>query len=363
MRYSRLLLGIFLILFAGWIIVGEQMTGASADAVVNARLSTLRAPVAGRVEMPERELGTAVQEGEDLGSLTDTRVDRVRLDDLTMELAFEKARVLQLQTRIDKIGDAIPPLQERTARFRSDRIAELELQLALDAFEPPQGEQEVQVEAAFAQDRRSILEIELRAAQAGVFLGDGFNDAPWSEQRQAELVTLQDAAIAEHAEAEARQSALEARIGSELLATNTLTTASLTSTVNGQLWEILAAEGETVQRGQDVLRLLDCDSAIVTLSVSKSIYNRLRAGQNATFRMGSSGNSYPGTVTRLAGSGAATIYQNLAIAPSAQHLQRYDVALLVPALRDLPELRCTTGQTGRVYFETRPMDWLRRIWK
>lgn len=64
---------------------------------------------------------------------------------------------------------------------------------------------------------------------------------------------------------------------------------------------------------------------------------------------------------RLAGAGAATVYRNLAVAPSSKHLERYDVTLLVSGLKDDPELACAVGRTGRVFFERRPLDWLRRL--
>ncbi len=43
MRYSRPVIGILLIILSVWVIVGEQMSGASADAVVNAPIVTIRA--------------------------------------------------------------------------------------------------------------------------------------------------------------------------------------------------------------------------------------------------------------------------------------------------------------------------------
>jgi hypothetical protein len=69
-----------------------------------------------------------------------------------------------------------------------------------------------------------------------------------------------------------------------------------------------------------------------------------------------------GVVTRVAGSGASTVYKNLAIAPSERHLERFDVTLEVQALKQDPSLGCLIGRTGRVFFEERPLDWLRRIW-
>ena len=202
-----------------------------------------------------------------------------------------------------------------------------------------------------------------KAAERGVFLGDGFNDAPYSEQRISEIDVQR---LELKAQLEAKKLALAAisdRLANERLRVNRLSSSDLVANVNGALWEYLSASGETVQRGQDLMRLIDCDSAIVTLSVSESVYNSLRVGAPATFRLNRSRQVLQGSVIRLAGSGAATIYENMAIAPSQRHLQRYDVALDVPALRDDPDLRCLAGRTGRVFFETRAFDWLRGLWR
>ena len=48
---------------------------------------------------------------------------------------------------------------------------------------------------------------------------------------------------------------------------------------------------------------------------------------------------------------------------TALHLAErgYDVALIVPGLNQHPELGCAVGRTGRVFFDARPLDWLRGI--
>jgi hypothetical protein len=205
--------------------------------------------------------------------------------------------------------------------------------------------------------------VALSASKRGVFLGDGYNDAPYSEQRISEIDVQKLELQAQLAGKTAGLRVLRDRLTNERLRVNRLSSAPLEANVNGALWDYLAASGEIIQRGQDVLRLIDCDSAVVTLSVSESLYNTLRVGTAATFRFNGTPIVLQGTVIRLAGSGAATIYQNLAIAPSEQHLERFDVTLDVPALRDDPELRCLAGRTGRVFFEARSLDWLRRLWR
>lgn len=219
MRYWRLLLGAIVIISATWVILGEQISGVSSDAVVNARLSTLRAPFSGQLDMPLRPFGE--------------------------ELAADQP------------------------------VAAL---------------------------------------------------APWPD-------------------------------GARAPGANPL---ELTAPVNGLIWEVLAGDNEYVERGQDIMKLMTCGSALVTLSVPDNVYARLQVGQAAQFRLNGRDTIYDGTITRMAGAGAETIYRNLAVAPSLKHLERYDVAILVPALREDPDLRCAVGQTGRVFFDTRPLDWLRQ---
>ncbi len=346
MRFSRLIIGLLIILVAGFIIVGEQLAGASANAVINARVTTVRAQVAGTVALSPRVLGSIVQPGEELGTLQDPLVDTIRLNDLTMELAFAQAALDRQIVTADVLEDSLVELDARTASYQADRIAELEAADTGTAQALP---------AAGGQ-------IALEAAREGRYLGDGFNDAPFSEQLAMQRrfeVAANEAATQEQ---RARIAAIEARVAAERVRANRLGSAVLAAPVGGRLWEVLADDGEVVQRGQDVLRIVNCGSAIVTLSVTENVYNRIEVGSAAQFRMNGDDRVLDATVARLAGSGAETIYRNLAVAPSLRHLERYDVALIVPALREDASLSCAIGRTGRVFFEARPLDFLRRFW-
>ena len=53
MKLLRLILSIVLIAVALWVIIAEQMAGASANAFVNAPVVTIRANTAGDLSLPE----------------------------------------------------------------------------------------------------------------------------------------------------------------------------------------------------------------------------------------------------------------------------------------------------------------------
>lgn len=384
--FLRLVVGLALVALALWVIVGEQITGASADATINARIVTVRTPIAGDLELTTRSLGASVGRGEVLGRIKDQLVDDVRQDDLAMELELAEAAIARHAGLRDETEAMIEALEARAKEYRSRRIAEIQLRLdfardrltlleegvfppAFDIAPPDDagveravdpdadGLQELWINAV--EERIAVLENELASAKAGVFLGDGYNDAPNSEQRITELKSELASQSVLLAEAEARRGAVEKRLGAERLRTNRAGTVELRSPVAGRLWEVLEADGVNVQRGDPVARVLDCRSVIVTASVTENVFNSLTAGQETVFRPSGGGPAFEGTVIRLAGSGAATVYRHLAVAPSIRHLQRYDVAISVPGLNADETLGCAVGRTGRVFFDRRPLDWLR----
>jgi len=386
MKFTRLIVGFVVILFALWVIVGEQMARTSANAFVNAPIVTVRSDVAGTLELVDRPPGARVNAGEVVASITDPLVDTIRLNDLVMERTFEEAARARIAAQREAQRGIQGDLDARGESFRENRLDELRTRLehararlalledgtdpetrrlgdALDsdgARLPAEPDLE-SLALDYARERVEVLEIELRAAEAGVFLGDGYNDSPNAAQRATELDSVIATLDAEHAEAEARVAAVAERIDRERVRVNALTGGDLASPVDGLLWEVLEADGVVVQRGDPLLRLVDCASLVVSLSVPEGTYNGLRLGDAARFRFENETRLFDATVTRLAGSGAATVYEHLAVAPSQRHLERYDVTLLVPELSQDPELGCPVGRTGRVFFEDRPLDGLRGL--
>lgn len=371
MRVLRLLVGLAVVVFAVWVTIGEQITGVSSDAVVNARLTTVLAPIAGTLDMPMRAFGEVIEENEIVATVTDPRVDEIRLHDLRLEKMLLAAQISAQTAAIAATGAEVAGLEERAAAYQEARNQEVDVRikraqervalLGLQSNSSVATTRADSVEGSQALEDLETLGISRDTILQNIFLGDGYNDAPVSGQRLFELLayrTFLDTALAE---LQTKVAAIDQRIAQEESRVALLGSAELLAPSEGVLWEVLADNGEIVQRGQDVMRLMKCNSALVTLSVPDNVYNNLQVGQVATFRLDGTKVLYEGVITRIAGSGAETIYRNLAVAPSIKHLERYDVALRVPALRDETVAGCTVGQTGRVFFDTRPLDRLRSI--
>ncbi len=375
------------------VVVGEQLAPVSANAVVNAQVTALRAPIAGEVRLEPRRIGARVAEGELLGTLVNPRVESRRLDDLILERATTEAEIARLEARARAVAAARAEMERRAAAYARAETARLEARIARAEAERRAARARLaEAEAAAGRGRmlasqglmpeaeREPLEAGLVAAEAeldradaearrarlagaaaaeGVFLEEGADDLPFSARQAARLALSAEEIAADLAHERRRLAAVAARLDLERLRVGTARAARVSANAEGLLWEIVASDGEAVVPGQELLRLVDCRTTMVTLSVTEQIYNGLQIGDPARFRLEGGARVYEGTVARLAGSGARGVYGSLAIAPSAKHLERFDVTLLVPDLRDDRDAGCAIGRTGRAFFGARPLDWLR----
>lgn len=394
-RWLKIGGGLALVGLGLYVVVGEQMAGVSANAMVNAQVVTVRAPIDGVLDLRVRNLGSRIESGEPLGTITDPRPDELRLvdqilalakteadlrrlEDLTNALVASRAvfmrqaeeygigRTRQIEARLAEANAAFEAAQARfrEAEATNRRATDLarqgiqtaaELSRARAAFEV--ASQEVEV----SRNRITFLTIEAEAARRGVFLGDSFNDAPFSLQRVRELDQRIGELSAEVRERNRRIAIMEDRIQEERVRLARFRKTTISSPAPGILWEIMTGSGEYIRRAQDLVRLVDCSTTIVTASVRESVYNRLKVGDAVQFRLLDDGRVFDGIVARLAGAGAETIYRHLAVGPSAEHLKRFDVAIQVPGLASEPDLACAVGRTGRAIFAGRPLDALRSL--
>ncbi|MBU8537496.1 HlyD family secretion protein [Falsiroseomonas tokyonensis] len=394
-RFTKVLLGLILVCGALYAIVGEQLAGTSASAVVNAQVTVLRAPLDGEVSFAVRSLGTRLDAGEPVASVIDPRPDDLRLVELERAAGLAAAELRRLQHLRAALNEALAGYERQASAYADGRVRQLEARIAetqavIDGSSARLREADAtlqrtaslnrsgvqtvvelnrsraayevaQQELEAGRNRLRYLTVELDAARQGVFIGDSYSDSPYSQQRAQELATRVAELRTEINEKQQRLDLLRGQIDDERVRTARFKEARISAPTRSILWELVAGPGEYVRRAQDVARLVDCTTTMVTATVRESLYNSLRVGDPVQFRLLGSGQVFAGSVARLAGSGAESIYRSLAIGPSAEQLKRFDVALNVPVLPQDPELGCAVGRTGRVVFAARPLDFWRRL--
>ncbi len=367
----------------GYLPVRALLQTTSTEAIINARLITLRAPIEGEVGagLSGLVVGTQVGPGAPLVKIANRRAERGRLDDLRRLIGQLEGERAALVTRNDDLRALHAELSGQTLAFKEARerqldarIAELksevagagankaEAERALGRATPLQ-ESGTITKAAFEKVRRDVtvtteaeaalrhrlagVEVERDALTRGVFVGDSYNDQPRSSQRADEISQRLSEVAADIRERDVRLAALRTELTEETLRYEALAATELTAPVRGSVWEVLTAPGETVVRGQELVRLLDCSGLVVTATVGETAYNRLKIGDPARFRLRGESVDHKGRIIGL--TGVATAPANLAIQPAALAKEPYRVTVALPDMARAGP--CDVGRTGRVTFE------------
>lgn len=382
-RGLKAALGLALAVVLGWGPLNTLLTPTSVEAVINARVIALRSPIGGEIvaDAPLPTAGSMVAGNAVLLKVVNPRADRGGLDQLQADLDMLRDEQPILAAKRDAMVAAQAALVDQTETFVTARGRELEARMgeleaeiamadaknidaqaalaradklvskgAMSTAERDRARRDAAVAEATLNQMRHRLDgakVELDAIKAGQFVGDEYNNKPSSAQ-QADDLKLRIAEInAEIATREARAK----RIASELAAEQKRYAAraeyTLTVPADGRVWEVKTSPGEQVVQGQDLMHVLDCSAAVVTATVSESVYNHLRVGTPARFRLRDGQTTYQGEVVNLTGiAGAAA---NYAIEPSALIKEPYRVTVAVKGLDT--GANCGIGRTGHVYFD------------
>jgi multidrug resistance efflux pump len=382
-RVVKTLIGLALVAAVGYAPLQRMMQTSSVEAIVNARVITLRSPIEGEVQPgPDvRVSGAALAAGDVLFRVVDPRADRGRVDDLSRQLAQARDERPRLAARLESARALLADLSEQTRAFGAARIRQLEArhdaltadaaaahartldaaatleranrltaQGAGTAVQASLAKRDADVAAQNEISAKGLIavnDVELASARRGVFVGDSYNDRPTSAQRADDL--RQQMVDFEQAlnESDRRIARLSQDVADEQAHYAALSSAAIVAPAKGSVWEVLTAPGEQVRRGQELVRVLDCGGALVNATVSESVYNRLHIGSPARFQPRDGGAELAGTVIGLTGS--STTPANFAILPAALARGAYHVTVSAPGLASAQT--CDVGRTGRVVFD------------
>jgi multidrug efflux pump subunit AcrA (membrane-fusion protein) len=380
-RGAKSALGLLVVAIAGVGPMQRLLEFSSIEAVVNARLISLRSPIDGRVDDFAPTIGTTVAKGRLMLHIANSRAERGRLDDLQRLVEQTEGERPAIVKRLARLREIHEQVSQQARAFQQGRIRELEervedLKAQVSATEASESEaastlartktlaasgyqtnvavERAERDAKVASHTQKALnhrlfasEVELEAARRGEYVGDSYNDRPSSMQHADEISVRIAEAEADLNSRDERLARLRAALVAETARYSEMSNAMLLSPIDGQVWEVLVAPGEEVRKGQDLMRLLDCSGAIVTVTVRESVFNQLRIGDQAQFRFSGQSARYDGKVVRM--SGIASPPDNLAIQPSGISHGGYRVAVSVP---ELASAQCGIGRTGTVVFNS-----------
>ncbi|WP_194471860.1 HlyD family secretion protein [Bradyrhizobium sp. CCBAU 51753] len=382
-RTLKVAVGLAIVAVFGWMPLKAILQISSVEAVVNARIVTLRSPIDGTVSAKPSNptyLST-LSEGDVILHVVNARGDRIRLDDLRRQVSRLENERPSLAAKLAAAEAAQQDLARQAGQFRDGRTLQLEariaeIQSAIEAAAARREEATAAVERASslvrsgsvstvelarltreqaiaqqteigARRRLDAAKVELTAVKNGTYLGDSYNDRPSSVQREEEMRQRVSDLRADLAHADAEIAWLTHEIAVEQIHYINRAEADIRAPINGRIWEMMTSPGEDVRAGQPLLKVLDCSGEVVTANVTESVYNRLKLGDPASFEPNDGSAAIQGVIVNLTGSSGAPA--NLAINPDALNKEPYRVTVSMPAL-DSTGKDCAVGRTGRVVF-------------
>jgi multidrug resistance efflux pump len=121
------------------------------------------------------------------------------------------------------------------------------------------------------------------------------------------------------------------------------------------MWQRTVHRGDFAEKGQPIATLVDCNSLVVTATVTERTFNRLNFGDSAMFKLTGAGTRYEGSIIQLIGPSTRVNGSGFAIAPSEDSgSEEFRVVVELPELsRQLAET-CDIGRTGIVSFGAAP---------
>jgi multidrug resistance efflux pump len=400
-RFVRITVGI-LLLVGGVMAILPALTGyTSLDGTVNARISIISAPIDGTVTSTPPKIGIALAAGADLLGIRNDRVARAAEVQMQAELEAAKERLAAIDDQRAQLTALRQELQARWHEYqqasiqnltheiaiRHQRIAtaEAQRQAAESVFTRKQqlGTTGILAEAAVEQARAASITAEnegniakaemerlsqqLDAVKRGVYIGEGRNDVPYSQQRIDE-VTIQLAELQfRERELKARIVQLETQQDEEHARNRDLSYAVLRMPFEGVIWRNNVVEGSHVIAGNELMQILDCRDLFVDILVAEVDYDQIYPGRDAQIRLLGRSDTLDGQVLSVRGS--AAVIEDVILAaklpPSRGKDARIRVALPESSLNTDYANFCQVGRSVQVRFRTRSLPivrWFKALW-
>jgi len=388
-RVARIGIAVAILVTAGAIYGPDLIYTTSSEAVLNARVITVAAPIEGRIASIPPAEGTVVAADTPLLTIENPLFDRSRLDELEATRTRTEAELTGQNRLIEALANQIVSLDDQMRSYLSATVTRLALAqkeaeaeataaeaTAADAqhnFERKsalrasttvsvadvdQAEQAAIRTKAMAERARFTAQrvgAELDAAKRGVLVAADRNDVPYSEQRIDEFNARKAEAEVQAAILTARLAELDRQVLAERTRAARLARSEIKAPVAGVVWRPLVAQGSTVAHDAPLMTLIDCAELYATAAFSGRQFDDLHPGRTATVHLLGTDHNYPATIVDARALGGSDVEERFA-APLPKLSGRQILAVLrIDDPRSLAKKQyCDVGRRVEVRFSDKP---------
>lgn len=347
---ALLLIGVTLV----WLVL-PMVCPVTSQAVVNAVIVQVRAPIDGTTQDLSAELGESVYAGSPLVSLTNKQVDSIHLPGLQVKQTEFKAKRARLVKEIAETEAAERACRAEADKYRAGRVSVLlatqrehaaqievataSLQLRKKGLERVQGgkssvplqdvdsatESEFAARKRIEMSRASLerVEEELKGAREGIYL---HQEAPACLERAEELATKLPQLRSSLIEAEEMLAGVEKEIEREQARVARLTEAKVASPVSGLVWTRRGNPGQVVKQNETLFEVAEAKTVFVEALLSQRHLCSVRPGGRATIVL-TGGQTFTGRVRSVRTPGPEEAESAYAVKLGKQDLKQVRVLI------------------------------------
>lgn len=398
-RNTRLGLAAVLIALSLWAFLPHVGYRIASSAYVNAELVRVATPIAGRLTFDLPHKGDFIEQKKAVTLIDALSRDQRHLLDLTGQFAVANGRVelarkqlaeiaetdneLAKRMRIyadgmivrlsherdeanaDKTGCLAEIEQRRDVGSRMEKLVQSGLASQIRTSEAMASQEANSTRCSMADARLQRLKAELVSAKDGVFLRDGANDVPYSQQQRERLALRRQELETKVSEESLRAQTLAPEIAEERARLDRLNHFDLTLPARHVVWSVAASPGSTVSEGQVVLDLAACEDRFVVVELPGRDFEQIKAGAPAFVRLIGSDDWTQGEIRQVRGAAARADDRLLAAQIPKPNVNSITVEIALPR-RDADIDRnnfCNVGRLAEVRFERSGLVFLDEVGK
>jgi len=398
LKNSKRAIGLGIALIAAVVLLPAMASFQSINAIVNTHYVVIKSPIEGTLNGFSKMPGQSIEQGEELVRISNTRFKESAVNEMAVEQKTLAERSLGLQRHLKNLQQLQKDLQNRVSVHRTHEFLRLEEQLAQAKSEKKAQESLIREQQLIAQRnalllkenfissaqseaaqyalevtqsrldifqaRIRLLETEKQAVQSFVYLGEGRNDVPYTQQRLDDVRLQITEVAARLRENEQRSADIQWQISKERDNMAVSREVLLQSPSKGVLWRKFGSNGTEVVIGTDLAHVITCEHLFLDVAVPESSLESFQIGKPVQYRLIGSTQWLTGHIQAVTGSG-----NNLQDVTLVAQLQREkkDARIFVKIdssdLNKPQENLCYAGRKVdvKVPREWRPSVWLSRV--
>ncbi|MCY1669040.1 HlyD family efflux transporter periplasmic adaptor subunit [Rhizobium sp. SL86] len=393
------------VLAASYFAVSPILFPRSIEAIINAPIEVVRAPIDGRVSARSVRAGEFLASGTRVASIANERVDEKFLLEMNNSIVASRAEMLSLDNQILRLKSQLDDLRDLIAMSSGSAVERLQSQYRQKQIDAAAlaTERDLLIEEAQRAERlahqqiksgseaiRARREADIAAFRTEIAREEAAELLLRIEAVKARLITdfdssmsslrIRESEMTERLEEKRNErdavalsvAQFEKSARAEALRTERLRQVELTAPVGGRVWQIAMTDSEFVQEGDTLIEVANCAAEVVTATVTERIFNTIRVGQPIDFVAESDRIRRPGVIIQASGPASRVDEVRYAIRSSANEKKEFRIAVRLDQAENDPDV-CSIGRTGKILFRSRLGDevellsvaikgWIGKMW-